>query len=144
MKYSLKFLSFQRANEEVLDLTQNKPKSHQFPIKFKKLDKFFTDLCTDYGKIDIFETLKSLTQDESSEVGSRRLNELNQLTRLRGFSRRGKVFKSLLKHLLKSDFTSTIFDNGLEHAQIQGSKDKARVSTRFTRITKIVQFYENY
>ena len=38
-------------------MTQNKPKSHQFPVKFKKLDKFFTDLCTDYGKSDIFETL---------------------------------------------------------------------------------------
>lgn len=39
-------------------MTQNKPKSHQFPTKFKKLDRFFTDLCTDYGKSDIFDTLK--------------------------------------------------------------------------------------
>ena len=65
-------------------------------------------------KTQTIETLNSLTQDESSDVGSRRLNELNQLTRLRGFSLRGKVFKSLLKHLLKSDITSSIFENGLE------------------------------
>ena len=29
-------------------------KSQDFPEKFKKLDKFFTDLCTDFGKSNTF------------------------------------------------------------------------------------------
>ena len=31
----------------------------KYPEKFQKLDRFFTDLCTNYGKLDIFERLKA-------------------------------------------------------------------------------------